>query len=213
MARRLPSAAGLKQLHIGKGANVRGIEIEFRPSVAIIAGGLDKLSLDIRSFREPLKESLVQVIIPSIQDNFHAEGRPKWPSLADATIARKGFSNILLDSGKLFRTMQQQNIWTITKDYLVLQDLPQKVWYGKVHQGGATFGVRGGGGLQSTKKHMGYSLGGKAAGSGKAESDTGSIPARPFVMLQPRDQQRIESIFRHWLDEGVQRAAARMRVR
>lgn len=210
MARRLPQAKGLTMRTIGKGANVRGIEVQFRPSITIIAGSIDKLGLDIRSFKDPLKEALVQVIIPSIESNFLSEGRPRWTPLADATIARKGFTNVLVTTNKLFHTMQRQNIWTLTKDYLILQDLPQSVWYGKVHQGGATFSVRGGGGRTSSERHMGYSIGGKAAGSAKAESSTGEIPARPFVMLQPKDERQIESIFRHWLDDKVRAAARRI---
>jgi phage gpG-like protein len=205
MAKALPKASGLRIL--GNLGSARGLDLQFKPSISIVAGSIDKLGLDIRSFKEPLKRSLVQVIIPSIQDNFHAEGRPKWQELADSTIYKKGFTNILLDSGKLFKTMQRQNIWTLNRNYLILTDLPDKVWYGKVHQAGATFSVRGGGmNLKAAEKYL---YGG--AGKGKGGSGgSGTIPARPFVMLQKIDERRIESIFRHWLDERMRATARRI---
>lgn len=197
MTYKLPDLSGLKMAgQLGSG---KGLDLKFTPSMAIVAGSVDKLGLDIRSFREPLKQSLKEVILPSIKKNFDVEGRPSWDPLSPFTLAQKEQgSGILVRSGRLKRVMGYQNNWKLTKDYLVLEDLPQSVWYGKVHQKGIK-------GASHTIKNA---LTGKESGS---FDDTG-LPARPFVALQPSDRKAIESIFRHWLDMRMKRAALRIKV-
>jgi phage gpG-like protein len=200
MTARLPQATGLKI--ISGLSRAKGIDIQFTPSLAIIAGNIDKLGVDIRSFRVPLKRAVKEVMIPSIRKNFDAGGRPAWTPLADATIERKGNNSILINSGALRRQMGYQNIWTITKDYAIIQDLPQSIWYGKVHQAGADIGA------SSSRAVKNITTGRIVANVSQGEGF--NIPARPFVVVQPSDERGIESVFRHWLDERVKARLGRL---
>lgn len=199
------------------------MQFDFQPSVGISARAIDRLGLDIRSFKVPLERVVKQVMAPSFRKNFDEEGRPdRWAPLSDATLAiraREGFgSQILNKTGALKKTVQQLNIWTITQETATIRDLPDKVSYGKIHQGG--FGGQGGG-----SKMTGYlkKAGGDAKEAQKLLDDdlimamrsgqkmTGGkktvneIPARPFVAIQEEDFDAIEEIFVQWLQE---RAAA-----
>lgn len=191
MTRTLPRAEGLRFVNGLRSAT--GIDLQFKPSLAIIAGQIDKLGLDIRSFRVPLKRAVQQVVIPSIRKNFDTGGRPPWQPLAPQTIQRKGSSAKLVDTGSLRRNMGFLSIWTITRDYAVIQDLPQRIWYGKVHQAGN-------GGSSKALKVVGT---GAKSQQQSVNISEGGIPARPFVMLTSADERKIESVFRHWLDERI----------
>jgi phage gpG-like protein len=194
MARALPQATGLQI--VGGLRSAKGLEVIFSPSLAIVAGRIDKLGLDIRSFKEPLTKAVKDVVIPSIQKNFEAGGRPKWQKLAPMTVERKGGdTTILRSSGALQRGMKSLNIWTIGKNYAVLQDLPDNIWYGKVHQAG----------LGNTSKAL------KIVGQKQTvKISDGGIPARPFVVLQKADERDITSIFRHWLDGRIRANMGRL---
>lgn len=157
-----------------------GIEFEFRPSIGLSARRIDTFGLSIASFREPLKRSIQQVLAPSFRKNFEAGGRPtRWEPLSDVTVEMRGSAQpILVRSGLLKRTIQQFNIWTVDRTKAALLDLPQKIWYGKIHQAG--YGSRGSGQT-------------KAAG----------IPARPFVMVQDEDYEAIDRVFDRWFMERM----------
>lgn len=172
------------------------ITLNFEPSVGILARKIDKLGLDIQSFREPLKESVQKVVIPSIRRNFDAGGRPKWTPLAIGTISQKhGDTRPLIRSGALRRQMGYLNTWTIDSEKAMIADLPEAVWYGKVHQAGH-------GGTVTTEL--------KNISTGKIETITeeaeGGIPARPFVVLQRGDHTKIQRVFDRWLGRRVRAA-------
>jgi len=156
------------------------LTLDFDPKLSVIKRDLDALGADIRSFKEPLKRCVQKVIIPSIQANFDAGGRPAWAPYANSTLEFHEMlgtamsSSMLNRTGALKATMGNVSNWTITTDSAKLSDLPQRVWYGKVHQAG---------------------YGGN---SGK-----GQIPARPFVMFQDEDADKITKIFADWLDERI----------
>lgn len=129
MAGGFPSTDGLRTGFTTK--------FDFMPSPAIIAASVNKLGMDIRSFREPLKRAIKEVLIPSFQQNFAQGGRPAWEPLSEVTVEIRGSSSpILIRSGRLQKTMGQQNIWTVTEEYAVIERLPQQVWYGMIHQAG-----------------------------------------------------------------------------
>jgi phage gpG-like protein len=175
-----------------------GITINFESTAGIFATKLDKLGMDIRSFREPLKRSVQQVAIPSIRVNFIKSGRPRWAELAPSTVAQKGgYMKPLIRTGALMRTMGYLNIWTLTKDRAFIADLPSSIWYGKVQQNG------GGGGSRRSPGVL-NPLTGKR-GPDIIESG-GGIPARPFVMLQDSDIPKIHKVFDDWLAERIARA-------
>jgi phage gpG-like protein len=180
-------------------ARVVSVDMHFEPSVGILARKVDKLGLNIRSFREPLLRSVRQVMVPSIRQNFDSGGRPPWEGLAGKTIYRKGHARPLIKSGSLRRVATQINIWKIDSEKALVSDLPDKVWYGKVHQAGY------GGGTATRRvgiKNIQTGITTYFEESG-AEAGTGAIPARPFIVLQPEDLDAIERVFGDWLDEKI----------
>jgi phage gpG-like protein len=173
------------------------ISFTFTPSIGINARQVNKFSVDIRSFREPLKRSVQQVMIPSIMANFAAEGRPSWQQLADSTVETRGSAHpILQRSGKLKKAMSALARWSISETAATIKDLPADVAYGGVHQAGAAgteIGV----------------LGGRSAtemGRETVVGISGGVPQRQFVMFQDGDAEAIDLIFLRWLEERAARA-------
>lgn len=184
----------------------RGIvNFTFRPSVGIVARRIDRLGLDIRSFREPLTDSVRKVMIPSIKKNFQVGGRPEWESLAEYTQTRReneGFSPagpILVRKGTLQRNMGYMSIWTITESFAAIKDLPERIWYGKIQQEGygsfAAVVRRAGGDVKEALHHTGKSTDAKI-----------QIPARPFVDIQPEDARNIQKVFDEFIAKRALKA-------
>lgn len=185
--------------------------VTFGPTLGIAAGRVAKLGLDIRSFREPLLRSIREVMVPSIRRNFDEGGRPAWEPLADDTVERRDGESepILVRSGSLRRVASQINIWDITTTSAVIRDLPQAVWYGKVHQAG----YEGNSMAALVKKHSGDVVAASAAHTAKitAAISSGtqlaqgavSIPARPFLVFQDEDDAAINAVFDAWLEERI----------
>jgi len=196
--------------------NMVNLGYSFTPSLAMSAKQFNKLDVDIRSFREPLKRSIQRVIAPSIGQNFVSNGRPDgWVPYADDTVTMKmsdpknkfGPENMLRRSGLLWKTMQQYNIWTVTRTQAAILDLPSKVWYGALHQGG--FGVRASdvkpakeGSMFLSPQEL-HDMGARA----KVQ-----IPARPFAMFQTRDIDKVQEVFADWLQERVDARLAGYKV-
>lgn len=196
------SVSGLRQ--IGDLGPSYGVQFTFSPSIAILAGKVDKLGVDIRSFREPLHRAVKEVMVPSIKQNFAAGGRPKWPKLSAATLeikAARGFgATPLRATGRLARVASQINIWTINTKAAYIADLPESIWYGKVHQSGV-------GAKTSTRRSRAATRAAlrKALQTG-TKVKTGAniyIPARPFIVLRPADEKKVEQVFLKWLRERV----------
>lgn len=175
---------------------VTSLTMTFEPSIGIMARRVDKLGMDIRSFREPLKRAIKEVVIPSIAQNFHKHGRPRWAPLTTETVEQKGHAIPLVRSGALKKTMGLLNIWHIDTEKALLANLPESVWYGVVHQMGT--GGHNVGRFQDNEAIIAYDPLDDRFYNAGAE---GAIPARPFVMLQEEDEQAIDEIFLDWLDE------------
>jgi len=180
-------------------AQVTSLELHFEPSIGIITKRLDTLGKELKDFRTPLRRAIRQVVIPSIQTNFNVGGRPTWAALDEATVRRKkGNNRPLVRSGALQRGMKDQGIWTVGRQTAFLADLPSSIWYGKVHQAG--FGTS-----EETFSVLNTA-------TGKSETHTmrdigaGGVPARPFVMIQPEDEEEIERVFDEWLAEKIAQA-------
>jgi phage gpG-like protein len=208
-------APKLQGLRLDEGINA----FKFKPSIGILARDINKFGIDIRSYRQPLIRAIKQVMIPSFRQNFQEEGRPPWEPMSEATeMIREieGSTGPLLDrSGKLKRVAQQQNIWTVTRESASIQDLPQRVWYGKLHQDGsggmgrrikaevkkaASRGERIGPGEAARRANRGLDkdiMSGKARGGGA----TVNIPARPFIVFQEEDMDGVYEVFQKWLEE------------
>jgi phage gpG-like protein len=179
------------------------VTLNFEPSVGILARKIDKLGLNLKSFKEPLRESVKDVVIPSIRLNFDRGGRPKWRALSANTLAHKakegaGGRGILIRSGALRRQMGYLNTWTINSEAAMITDLPDAVWYGKVHQAGY------GGTTSFTVKNT--ATGQSETFTEEADSDGLSIPARPFVVLQRGDITKIHKVFDRWLGRKIRAA-------
>jgi phage gpG-like protein len=174
--------------------------MHFEPSVGISARKLDKLGIDIRSFREPLKRSIREVMVPSIRQNFDSGGRPAWVPLHDFTVKKKkGDARPLIRTGSLRRVATQMNIWTIDTEKAMVTDLPQSVWYGKVHQAG----YEGNAGGASTKQLVNTATGAIIEIEDEGEAGSGAIPARPFIVMQNEDVNNIDRVFTDWLGERI----------
>lgn len=187
------AVSGLKmsdQVPLGK------FSVTFEPSLAIFAGQINKLGLDIRSFKEPLTRAIREVMTKSIQANFDAGGRPLgWKPISEETPALR--RNIhhweggspLVQSGRLMKVVTQINFWTITDKTAVVQGFPDSVSYGRVHQEG--YGGNEG---------LGLSKSGQLSGSGRPVAP---IPRRRFLLLQDEDREAIKDVFGKWLDERI----------
>jgi phage gpG-like protein len=185
---------------------------EFKPSIGLIAKSIDRLGVDIRSFREPLTRAIKQVMIPSFQTNFDEGGRPAWEALSDYAVTRRNGSTspILVRTGALRGVMRQLNIWSITPVAATIKDLPGRVWYGKLQQAG--YGGFGGN-IQSAKSELGAGATSReVVGEAFSKMDQAKsareqipiyIPARPFVMIQDDDRDEILQVFYTWLYERV----------
>ena len=205
-----------------------GPTVQFSPSIGILIGRLDKLGVDIRSFRVPLHDAVQQVMIPSIRRNFEEEsarsgpiGVP-WEPLSDfsLTMRDRGLvrfheggargTSILDATGKLKRKATQLNLWTIDNTKAEVRDIPQSVWYGKVHQSGYPSGV-----AQAARV---AAKGGATAGSIgaglrelvsvgrplKQGREAPVVPARPFLVVQPEDEEKVKAVFVAWLTMRVE---------
>lgn len=195
------------------GAPVKGLKLdpnllqfEFKPSIGIVAKRIDKLGVDIRSFREPLKRAVQQVMIPSIRKNFDEEGRPNpWEPLSEYTVKLRGNDSPILDrSGKLKRNMGFLSIWTITPTFATIKDLPQRIWYGKLQQAGF-------GGFAAVVQRHQVDFREALSHVGTSSDAKVHMPARPFVMIQSEDSDAITAVFSKWLDERITRQLAMMR--
>ncbi len=151
---------GLPKISIGEG---------FYTNAILVAQGIDNVDRSFRDFREPLTRSLVEVILPSIRENFDSEGRPPWQRLSEATVERRGSAHpILEDSGRLRSAATSAQTWRVTQDTVTPEDIDDIVPYAKYIQGG-----------------------------------TKLMPARPFLVLQSEDGDKVQVIFDRWMDETI----------
>lgn len=107
----------------------------------ILAADLDRFGFNIRSFKEPLTQSVKKVIIPSIRENFESGGRPDWDQLAASTITKRisegyGIWPPLTKTGALKKKATAYGIWLITKDSATMGE--PKIKYAGFHQRGTT---------------------------------------------------------------------------
>lgn len=211
---------------------IKSVKWDIRPSVGIVAKDVDRLAMDIRSFKEPLATIVRTVMIPSIKENFATEGRPKWAQLADSTVAaRKASHPILQRSGLLERRATQFNIWDIGTTSATIRALPPDAFYGVYHQAGAERGTGGGSnnnneamsrlGVKAGNELLGKFIPKAAAELGPKASParikaraigmamdegTWTLPARPFIMYQNSDIPKMEAIFGAWMTERAIRS-------
>ena len=93
-----------------------------------------KVAANVNDFKPALKQIAQEVIAPSTTENFGAGGRPSWVPLAPFTIAKKGHSKILIDSGALQQAATDPSQYTVSRE--ALWAWPSGVDYWKFHQTG-----------------------------------------------------------------------------
>jgi phage gpG-like protein len=195
------SAPTIKQLQ----SSVRGglqFESSFIPPLALVAERIATLGAKVSSFDEPLRRAVKEVVIPSIQTNFAVGGRSSWPPHAEGTIdiaSNMGISlgSVLVRTGALRDAMGSEDSWAFDATSASLT-MPDNVWYGAVQQGG--FDGKAGG--KSAKGHSFQWI----AKNASQDMPVSQIPARPFAVLQPDDESKVQDIFMEWLGEKIEEA-------
>lgn len=195
---------------------------QISPSLGMVAKDVDKLGLDIENMRVPITRSIVQVMIPSIDKNFDAEGRPPWEELADYTKKVRGGSGPILNrTGKLKRGVTKLHIWSIKNDSATIIELPPEIWYGAIHQSG--YGMMSGL-ISLARKRLGAKATSKKVNTlamqmldatllaiekdpkrARVKRGAADIPQRRFLMFQEDDIDDILQVFAEWLEDEVKR--------
>lgn len=218
----------------GPGLNLGGsyhFDWELRPSVEIIARDMWTLGNKVQDYRWPITKAIIDVMIPSIKENFAQQGRPPWPPWSDTTKLRfegpqavlgrpgatlsptlynQAMGFILHRSGLLLHRVTQVDVWKITKTAATIDHLPSMIWYGALHQEGyGDLGTRAR--YELAKKFPGRTPTAKAVQTMATElsmisEETGQgtkvvIPQRKFIMMQDEDAEAIEEIFIEWLED------------
>jgi hypothetical protein len=177
-----------------------GIEIDLDPTPLLLIAQFNALGASIKSFREPLHDSIKEVVGPSLRQNFASMGRPdRWQDVSEATWYRKvhtGFSSVasrpLMRSGALSKFAGQINAWDINGiEGIATFQLSEDVWYGKVHQEGSG-------------SVIGFSAGAGSSRAGDIALGThGYVPQRLWALIQDEDVPRIENVFDRWLQAKI----------
>jgi len=113
------------------------IGVELYPQLMALSVDMSELARAEQDFRLPLEKALMEVILPSIKENFNVGGRPPWKPLAKTTVSNRGSATpILVDSGTLQSKATSKSIWQVTKDDVHVQNLDEQVSYASYIQGG-----------------------------------------------------------------------------
>ncbi len=130
----------------------------------------------------PLMAAIAGIMMDEVEDNFKAEGRPKWQGFKYTPSEKRGGSSakLLQNSGQLASSIEQSN----TSNSAVVGTNKK---YAAIHQ-------RGG----KTKPHIIKPRNKKALAFGgrvvKSVNHPGSnIPARPFLMITENGKDKILS--------------------
>jgi phage gpG-like protein len=110
-------------------------DITFEPPAAFVEMNYAELGLRLRSFREPLTQSVREVASPAFVRHFDVEG-PGWAPLKDRTVLTRGEAHPILNRTGLLKTVAGQlNLWDIDAEDASVANLPRAT-YGAYHQFG-----------------------------------------------------------------------------
>lgn len=109
--------------------------------------GLVLMMEDMREGQDRMKDTspgmirvVKEVVIPAIDKNFIAGGRPGWAPLDAATINQRGREGSgatpLIRSGNLLEEATSFDNWVVSQDDAVMV-LPENAEYGYVHEDGS----------------------------------------------------------------------------
>ena len=160
--------------------------IHFEINTQALQTSLNELEDRLKN-RRPLMANLGRILANAVDDNFAANGRPGWRPLKYPRL--RGGSGILQDSGRLRNSMTTQ---TDNKSATV----GTNVAYAAIHHFGG-----------QTRPHLIRPKNGKALKFGgrfaKQANHPGSkIPARPFMSLQPEDEQALAEAVADYLNRA-----------
>lgn len=134
---------------------------------------LDELALDTRRVERPLKAAGA-VVITSVEKTFQAQGRPeKWTPLSPRTLQRrrKGSGKSRRGARILIDTARLKN------------SISMRLVEGPAVEVGTNV-------IYARRQHFGYDPAGR---KGRGQTKT---PARPFLVVQNEDVDKIGNIFR-----------------
>ena len=194
--------AGMRAANIPKGG-LSTLGLTMYPNPFLMAGQYEALGITIRSFREPLKRCVQQVVIPGIKNNFDTEGNNVggWVELAPTTEEQRisqGYDPqypILQRTKKLYRASQALARWTLTKDkaYVGPDAFATIAPYATVLQNGTS--------VTNTVRTPATLVAAGLAEDKETTYEDVSLPARPFMMINPKDQPKFDQIFARWFQE------------
>ncbi|GAB6035861.1 hypothetical protein JCM15519_04200 [Fundidesulfovibrio butyratiphilus] len=147
--------------------------LHIRIESEIMTAALRRLAASARD-RTPAMRKAAGIMADAVEENFDEEGRPKWKSLAAATVRqrtkeRSWPGKILQRSGNLARS--------ITRHYDADSAI---VGTNTIYAAIQNFGGKGGRGQKV------------------------QIPAREFLHLEPEDEEDIERSFARFLGEAAE---------
>lgn len=116
--------------------------IEMTPNPMMVAQGFFMTSRRLSDLREPV-EMGAKIVAEELAINFVVGGRPGWKPLADSTVAKKGHSEILIESGDLMEEVSDADRWAMSSggNYAMAQWEPGSAHsaYGEFHLSGTRF--------------------------------------------------------------------------
>jgi len=113
------------------------IGADFWENSVEVSNNIDQLARALRDMTNPMLQSLYDVVIPAIKENFAAEGRPKWPQLASITVEIRGNAHpILRRTGALYQAATNPSNFQVTKTSLTQTKIP--IYYGVYHMTGTS---------------------------------------------------------------------------
>jgi phage gpG-like protein len=94
---------------------IRGLlSVTYVPPLEVVGAQFAELAREIHDLDDPLEKVVRDVMMPSIQANFDAGGRPAWEPLSETTQEIRGDSGpILQRSGDLMGSATSFDLWTI----------------------------------------------------------------------------------------------------
>ncbi len=193
-----------------------GFNLFFKPSIAFTTAKIDQLGMSLESFKEPITKSILEVMKPSILENFTSGGRPKWDTLSKKTIAKRMKAGtgitILMETKNMFNNVTAAGNWAMSNTTAVYtgKALNAAAPYAKYHQSGT--GGKGKkikrevfkkGDVRTIKRGGNVSAQQILADIKNRGGNYTGVPARPFLMFQEEDKIKIQAIFAEWLGEQV----------
>jgi phage virion morphogenesis protein len=183
--------------------DLRTCQVEIKVTIddAAIKKDLNELQGRMRDLT-PAMKVIGQIVRTSVIRNFEAGGRPKWE--ASQRVKKKG-GITLIKSHRLMNSIT-------AKGYSDRAEIGTNVVYAAIQQlgGSITQGARSELFIRNryvrktkTGKKVGQFKKGTIAGRGFTFGGrTGSIPARPFLMVQDEDWTEIKSVINRYLMQG-----------